>query len=80
MPQCYVIRTLPVLLSYVCENGFQDMNYADIEVWQNGVVGKGKRFVLVSMIEEEESGGDVSHSMAVQCGDMTRLHGSVGLW
>jgi len=43
------------------------------------VVGKGKRFVLVSMIEEEESGGDVSHSMAVQCGDMTRLHGSVGL-
>ena len=65
MPQCYVICTLPVLLSYVCENGFQDMNCADIELSQNRVVGRGKRFVQVSMIEEEESGGDVSHSLAV---------------
>lgn len=55
------------------------MNCADIELSQNGVVGKGKRFVQGSMIEEAESGGDVSHSMAFQYGDMTRLHGSVGL-
>jgi hypothetical protein len=79
MLQCYVICTLPVLLSYVCENGFQDMNCADIELSQNGVVWKGKRFVQVSMIEEEDSGGDVSHSMAVQCCDMTRLRRLVGL-
>jgi hypothetical protein len=79
MPQCYVIHTLPVLLSYVCENGFQDMNCADFELSQSGVVGKGKGFVQVSMIEGEESGDDVNHSMAVQCGDMARRHGSVGL-
>ena len=79
MPQCYVIRTLPVSLSYVCENGFQNMNCADIELSQNGVVGKRKRFQHVSMIEKEGGGDDVSHSMAVQCGDVTRLHGSVGL-
>jgi len=79
MLQCYVICTLPVSLSYVSENGFQDTNCADIELSQNGVVEKGKIFVQVSMIEEEDSGGDVSHSTAVQCGDMTRLHGLVGL-
>jgi len=55
------------------------MNCADIELSQNGVVWKGKRFVQVSMIEEEDSGGDVSHSMAVQCCDMTRLRRLVGL-
>ena len=79
MLQCYVTCTLPVFLSYVCENGFQDMNCADIELSQNGVVGKGKRYVRVSMIEEEDNGGDVSRSMAVQCGDMMRLHGLVAL-
>jgi len=55
------------------------MNCADIELSQNGVVGKGKRYVRVSMIEEEDNGGDVSRSMAVQCGDMMRLHGLVAL-
>jgi hypothetical protein len=41
--------------------------------------GKGKRFVQGSMIEDEENDSDVSNSMAVQCVDMIRLHGSVGL-
>jgi hypothetical protein len=33
----------------VCENGFQDMNCADSELSQNGMVGKGKRFVQVCL-------------------------------
>jgi hypothetical protein len=43
---------------------------------QNRGAGKRNRFVWGSMIEKEEKGDGVSHSMAIQCVDMTRLHES----